>query len=148
MNCKPIKYFVIYFENYQVNYLFNLVKKTFEGFINEKILTIFPCSNIPLINISNGDLIEMNLINNLKSNIFSEISQIYNVNSIWNINYVKGLNSNKIENNCILIIQDDSNADFGILEKGKSLYLFQCKKTLNNNPKNYINNSDIMEKKN
>jgi hypothetical protein len=93
----------------------------------------------------------MNLINNLKSNIFSEISQIYNVNSIWNINYVKGLNSNKIENNCILIIQDDSNAekiDFGILEKGKSLYLFQCKKTLNNNPKNYINNADIMEKKN
>ncbi len=69
----PIKYFVIDFEKYKVNYSFNLVKKTFEGFINEKIFSIFSCSNIPLRNRSIGDLIEMNFITDLKSNIFCKL---------------------------------------------------------------------------
>lgn len=86
-------------------------------------------------------MLELNLIIDLKKNLFQKFDQIIEVDSIWNLNHVSEdyKNINNIQEKYILILQNDSSAaffDFGILDKGENLILFQCKKALKRKPKN------------
>ena len=144
----PIKYFVK-MENV-INFYFNLVKEIFDDYLTRKISLflnnpkLFPKEN------TIGHILEFNLINDLKKNIFQKFDEIVKVDTIMDLLECENVNKNNIKEKCILILQNNSYAplfDFGILYKGKDLILFQCKKALKSQPKNIPTRDIIYEKK-
>ena len=140
----PIKFFSLDIEDEEIvdiAYYFNLAKTCFLEFLINKIFTLLEQPKFPIPERTIGDLLEAIIIENFKSNLVEKFEQVCEVDSIWNMTYVRELDEEKVQQNNLLIIQKDDNAkniDLGFLLKGETLILVQCKKCLSQEPKNYI----------
>lgn len=97
-----------------------------------------------------GDMLEYILINDLKKNKFDKFDSVIRVETIWDLKFTGNINIKNIEDKDILLIQTESRAkylDFGILSKSNILILFQCKKALAKEPKEYITKTIINDNK-
>lgn len=144
----PFKYFIFDFTYNIVDFSFPLVKNIFDDFLSNKIcdFLISPISSLKEGTI--GDILELNLVNDLIKKLFCKIDQILTINSIWNMNGIKS----KIlkDSKSILLLQDnidDEYIDFAILNNNEDLLLFQCKKTLQKSPDNFITRKIIEKNK-
>ena len=149
----PIKYFTFDIrdgEIVKIYFYFKLAKICFLEFIHKQFYEFIKQPTIDIPERTIGDLLEIIVIENLKDNSFENIEQIVKVDSIWEMNTVQGLDKTKVKENNILIIQTNDSAkkvDFGLLLKGETLVLVQCKKALSGKPKDYIKISDISNRK-
>ena len=147
LNILPFKYFLFDIKNYVVNFLFPLVKDIFDDFLSNEICE-FLKSPIPTLKEGTiGDLLEFNLINDLRNNKFCLFDQITKVDSIWDINEVK-YGKTLADRKSILILQTNNEGrlvDFAILSDQENLLLYQCKKALKSIPKNPITKKIINE---
>ena len=140
----PIKYFSLDIEEDEIldiSYYFNLAKTCFLEFLISKIYSLLEQPKLQIPERLIGDLLEVIIIDNLKSNLIEKFDQVCKVNSIWDMKSVKELDKEKVNDNNLLIIQEDDDAkyiDIGFLLKGETLILAQCKKCLGREPKNYI----------
>ena len=150
----PVKYFFLEIKEEEIvniSFYFKLAKICFMEVI---IKILFELLETPTPNITEraiGDLLESIVIENLKDNSIEKFDQICKVDSIWDMNSVDELDEKTVNNKNILIIQDKETAkfvDFGLLLKGETLILFQCKKTLIEKPKEYVKIKDIFFRKN
>jgi hypothetical protein len=124
-----------------ISYYFNLAKICFLEFLISKIYSLLEQPKLQIPERLIGDLLEVIIIDNLKSNLIEKFDQVCKVNSIWDMKSVKKLDKEKVNDNNLLIIQEDDDAkyiDIGFLLKGETLILAQCKKCLGREPKNYI----------
>ena len=139
----PIKYFSLDIEEDEIldiSYYFNLAKTCFLEFLISKIYSLLEQPKLQIQERLIGDLLEVIIIDNLKSNLIEKFDQVCKVNSIWDMKSVKELDKEKVNDNNLLIIQEDDDAkyiDIGFLLKGETLILAQCKKCLGREPKNY-----------
>ena len=143
----PLKFFIK--DKQVVSFYYYLVEQVFDDFMTEKIC-IFLSNPLSIIKKSTiGDLLELNLLIDLKKNTFQKFDQVINVDSIWNLKEISSNNINSKEK-CLLILQTDQYApyfDFGILNKEEDLILIQCKKALNTAPNNFPTKLLIYENK-
>ena len=143
----PFKYFIFDIKEYIVNFSFPLVKDIFDDFLSNEICK-FLKSPIPSLKEGTiGDILELNLINDLSNECFCKFDQITKVDSIWDINEIKYVKVLKDREN-ILILQTNNEArlvDFAILNHQENLLLYQCKKALKSIPKNPITKQLINE---
>ena len=144
----PFKYFLTLNDEKIINFAFPLVKQVFDEFLSIKICEFLknPVSSFKEGTI--GDILELNLVNDLKKNLFCTFELIFTVQTIWNLTLKEQFNSS-YKNKNILILQDETNAqyiDFAILNNGENLLLYQCKKALKYLPKNPITRKIIKEK--
>ena len=149
----PIKYFTFDIKDgaiVKIYFYFKLAKICFLEFIFKQIYEYFEQPKIDIPERSIGDILEIIVIENLKNNSSENIEQIVKVDSIWEMKTVQGLDKSKVKENNILIIQTNEfgkKVDFGLLFKGETLVLIQCKKALSEKPKDYIKISDIFNNK-
>ena len=147
----PLKYFIIDQINNSISYYFPLVEDIFKGILSEKSLnhlqmplSMFKPSVI-------GDLLEYNLTYDLSKNYLDGFNYVCKVDSIYTLKKSSLSKFENINKNKILFLQSNPYAkyiDFGILNKGEDLILFQCKKALVKEPKNYVKYENILEDKN
>ena len=146
----PVKYFFFDIQNEEIVNLFfyfKLAKISFLEIILSMLFKFFEQPKLQIPERAIGVLLESIVIENLKDNSIEDFDQICNVDSIWDMKYVKELDNNKVNNNNLLILQDNEEGkyiDFGFLLKGKTLILVQCKKALSKRPKEYIKVKDII----
>ena len=147
LNILPFKYFIFDIKNYIVDFLFPLVKDIFDDFLSKEICN-FLKSPIPALKESTiGDILELNLINDLTNNNFCKFDQITKVDSIWDINEVKYVETLE-DKRSILLLQTNNEGryvDFAILSDQENLLLYQCKKALKSIPKNPVTKQIINE---
>ena len=149
----PIKYFTFDIKDgaiVKIYFYFKLAKICFLEFIFKQIYEYFEQPKIDIPERTIGDILEIIVIENLKNNSSENIEQIVKVDSIWEMKTVEGLDKSKVKENNILIIQTNEfgkKVDFGLLFKGETLVLIQCKKALSEKPKDYIKISDIFNNK-
>lgn len=136
----PFKYFLFNLDEYIIDFSFSLVKDIFDDFLSDKICGFLKSPISSLKEGTIGDILELNLIGDLKKNIFCEFSQVIKVNSIWDLNKIESIiNPEGMQSS--LLLQTNAEAkyiDFAILSKAKNLLLFQCKKALKKMPETYI----------
>ena len=144
----PFKYFMFDLKQCVVNFSFSLVKDIFDDFLSNEICK-FIKSPIPKLKEGTiGDILELNLENDLINNNFCKFAQITKVDSIWDLSEIK---YTKIlqEKKSILILQSNNEAryvDFAILSDQENLLLlYQCKKALKSILKNPITKKLINE---
>ena len=149
----PIQYFTFDIKDgsiVKIYFYFKLAKICFLEFIYKQFYEFIQHSMIDIPERTIGDLLEIIVIENLKDNLFENIKQVVKVDSLWEMKTVEEFDKSKVKENNILIIQiNDSGKkdDFGLLLKGETLVLVQCKKALSGTPKDYIKISDISKKK-
>ncbi len=147
LNILPFKYFLFDIKNYVVDFLFPLVKDIFDDFLSNEICK-FLKSPIPTLKEGTiGDILELNLISDLRNNNFCKFDQITKVDSIWDISEIK-YTKPIADKNYILILQTNNEGrfvDFAILSNKENLLLYQCKKALKGLPKNPITKKIINE---
>ena len=137
----PFKYFSFILERNIIDFSFQLVKDIFDDFLSDKLCNFLKAPISSLKEGTIGDILELNLINDLKKNNFCTINQIINVNSIWDLNQYKTIFASEDFKTTILLLQESSEAkyiDFAILNNEKNLLLFQCKNALKKKPESYI----------
>ena len=146
----PFKYFTIMKKGENViDYSFPLVKEAFNDFLAKKIILLLKMPVLSSKESTIGDILELNLENDLSSNAIIKFEQIIKVDSIWNLEKEK----NKIlldNKNPVLILQKEGNAkyiDCAILYNNEILILFQCKKALKKKSDNFINKSKLEKNK-
>ena len=150
VNILPFKYFIIDLINYSISYSFPLVENIFQEILMEKSAKIlknpFPSLKPSVV----GDILEFNVINDLSLNNICKFNYVCKVNSFYNLNNSNYTHFENIENSTILFVQLNAyakNFDFGILNKGEDLILFQCKKALMKKPSNYVKFEDLIDDK-
>ena len=149
----PIEYFTFDIKDetiVKIYFYFKLAKICFLEFIFKQFYEFIQQPMIDIEERTIGNLLKIIVIENLKDNLFENIEQIVKVDSIWEIKTVQELNKSKVKENNILIIQTNDSGekvDFGLLLKGETLVLVQCKKALSGTPKDYIKISDISNRK-
>ena len=147
LNILPFKYFIFDIKNYVINFLFPLVKDIFDDFLSNEICK-FLKSPIPTLKEGTiGDILELNLINDLINNNLCIFDQIIKVDSIWDINEINNVITLE-DRKSILILQTNNEVrfvDFAILNDQENLLLYQCKKALKSIPKNPITKQLIKE---
>ena len=149
----PIKFFILDINDEEIvniSFYFKLAKICFLEVIIKRLYELLEQPKLQIPQRAIGDLLEAIVIENFKNNSIEKFDQICKVNSIWNMNYVKDLDKNKVKQNNILIIQEDEDAkliDFGFLLLGEILILVQCKKSLSQMPEKYITINNIITHK-
>ena len=149
----PIEYFTFDIKDetiVKIYFYFKLAKICFLEFIFKQFYEFIQQPMIDIEERTIGNLLKIIVIENLKDNLFENIEQIVKVDSIWEIKTIKEFNKSKVKKNNILIIQTNDSGekvDFGVLLKGETLVLVQCKKALSGTPKDYIKISDISNRK-
>ena len=150
VNILPFKYFIIDNIHYSIRYSFPLLENIFKEILIEKTATLlknpFPGFKPSVI----GDILEFNLINDLSLNNICKFNYVCKVKSFYNLNDSNYTHFENVEKSSILFVQLDTNAknfDFGILNKGEDLMLFQCKKALVKKPHNYVKFEDLSSDK-
>ena len=141
----PFKYFTFDLNNNIIDFSFQLVKEIFDDFLSNKICDFLRSPISSLKEGTIGDILKLNLVEDLIKNSFCQIDQIIKVNSIWSINEIKSVKISE-ESKSILLLQDNSEAiyiDFAILSNNEDLLLYQCKKA----PDNFITRKIIEENK-
>ena len=150
----PIKYFIFDIQDgaiVKLSFYFKLAKICFLEYIFKKIYELFEQTKLQIPERTIGDLLEIIVIEYFKNNSNEKIDQVTKVDSIWNIGNIESIDIKKVNENNILIIQKNEKAklvDFGFLLKGEILVLFQCKKALSSEPKDYVNLYKIFKHKN
>ena len=146
----PFKYFMFNLKKCIVEFTFSLVKDVFDDFLSNEICK-FIKSPIPKLKEGTiGDILELNLENDLINNYFCKFDQITKVNSIWDISEIKYVRVLE-ERKSILILQSNNEAkyvDFAIISDQENLLLYQCKKALKSIPKNPITKNMVQESSN
>jgi len=145
----PFKYFAFDFSKNIIDFSFPLVKDVFDNYLTNIICDFLQSPISTFKSGTVGDILELNLINDLSNKMFFKIDLTVIVNSIWNIMTVKPTKTVK-DYKSILFIQDNQEAkyiDFAILNDSEDLLLFQCKKALKNIPENYITRKIIENNK-
>lgn len=142
----PIKYFLK--KKNTVEFYFNLVQQIFDDFLTEKICKILSSPLLGGKQSTIGDMLEFILLNDLKNNRFQTFDECINVDTIMYLKEIDNLDYNNIDKKCILLLQTNPLApsfDFGILNNGEDLVVFQCKKALNSEPLNFPTYTYIYE---
>ena len=144
----PFKYFMFNIQKYKIDFSFPLVKDIFDDYLSKKICDFLkgPAS---LKDGTLGDILELNLINDLRDNSFCNFTEIIEVDSIWDLKTIHKYPSFD-NNDSILILQKKNEAkyiDFGILYQKENLLLYQCKKALKKLPENPITMNIIQDEK-
>lgn len=145
----PFKYFTFNLTNFTIDFSFPLVKDIFDDFLSDKICCFLKSPISSLKEGTIGDILELNLINDLKKNSFCKFDQIIKVDSIWNLSQIKSI-STLNESKNILLIQENTEAkylDFGIINE-ENLILYQCKKALKKVPDSFVTRQKIESHKN
>ena len=142
----PLKQFIIDKTNNSIYYYFPLIEDIFKSYLCEQSLKIIqrPLSEFKPSTI--GEILELNLTHDLIKNKYCKFNYICKVDSIYILNKKTYSKFENINDSNILFLQSNSNAknvDFGILNKGEDLILFQCKKALVKPPENYVKYKDI-----
>ena len=151
----PIKYFIFDInsnnEIENLSFYFKFAKSIFLDIILKKNFELLENPGFKLPERTLGDLLELIIIEHFKNNSVEKFDQICKVNSIWEMKEINRLDKNRVNNNNIFITQDidvAKNVDFGILLKGETLILVQCKKCLKVKPSEYITIKKIILHKN
>ena len=145
----PFKYFAFDFSKNIIDFSFPLVKDVFDNYLTNIICQFLQSPISTFKSGTIGDILELNLINDLSNKVFFKIDLTVIVNSIWSIMTVKPTKTVK-DYKSILFIQDNQEAkyiDFAILNDSEDLLLFQCKKALKIIPENYITRKIIENNK-
>ena len=151
----PFKYFSFDLEKNIIDFSFSLVKDIFDDFLSDIVCKFLKSPVSSLKEGTIGDILELNLVTDLKNNFFCKFNEVIKVDCIWNLNKVETII--KSENSkSILLLQDNPEAkyiDFAILSNEKNLLLYQCKKALKKMPDSFItrkiieyNKMSLMEK--
>ena len=146
----PFKYFTFDLTKNTVDFYFPLVKDIFDDFLSDKICCFLKSPISSLKEGTIGDILELNLVNDLRKNCFCEFDQIIKVDSVWNITKVDSVMA-LAESKSILILQGNTEAkyiDFAILNNSDSLLLYQCKKALKKIPDSFITRQIVEYHKN
>ena len=149
----PIKYFHLEIKDEEIiniSFYFKLAKICFLEFIIEKLFELLEQPKLQIPERAIGDLLEAIVIENLKNNRVEKFDQCCEVDTLWDIQKLKGLDTKNVLNNNILITTSNDRAkyiDFGILLKGKTLILAQCKKALAAKPNEYVTISKVISNK-
>jgi len=144
------KYFIIDNKTYYINYYFPLIEDIFKNILSDKSLSHLQMPVSVLKPSVVGDLLEYNLTYDLSRNLFCEFNYVCKVDSIYSLKICSYSRFENINESQILILQSNPSAkyiDFGIINKGEDLMLFQCKKALIKEPKNYVKYEDIFNDK-
>jgi hypothetical protein len=144
----PIKYFTL--RNNVINFYFSLVENAFDEYLSNKIYSLLRGPMHGIADRIIGDMLEFILLTDLKNNKFAKFDETIKIESIWDLSTNENFKINNIEGKDILILQTEPKArflDFGILSKSNILILFQCKKALAKEPKEYITRKIIDDNK-
>ena len=151
----PFKYFTFDLTNFTIDFSFPLVKDIFDDFLSDKICCFLKSPISSLKEGTIGDILELNLINDLKQNYFCKFDQVIKVDSIWDLSKIISLGALDASRT-ILLLQENNEAkyiDFAILSNNDNLILYQCKKALKKVPDSFItrqkieyNKKDLKEK--
>ena len=88
------------------------MKDIFDDFLSDKLCNFLKAPISSLKEGTIGDILELNLINDLKKNNFCKINQIINVNSIWDLNQYKTIFASEDFKTTILLLQESSEAKY------------------------------------
>ena len=147
----PFKYFIMNIRKYIINYYFPLIEDIFNEILSQQSLIIFqsPVSSLKPSVI--GDILEYNLTTDLSKNKFGHFDYVCKIDSVYSLRQSSYSSFENLDKTNILLVQSNPYAryiDFGIINNGKDLILFQCKKALLKEPKNYVKFEDILRDKN